>query len=342
MNLRPCPAQTLSQAVELKEIRALCPKLTAAQAKRVHAILNSCPDAGEGVNDWLFKAARPLHPFCIEWGVIEELLEAATAGCGRALKPDEIPRAVRNSAPGRRAQYAASPKWPVKNHEQIEAVAHGSGFRAVDLERLSPAPLEQNPDYYLDALFPGNPLLCIGRSKFSFSTRWREDWRGKLKGCQFIVPSAMCKPVGRTQEGGASEHCLDNTGARQFLVVEFDFKEFTDDGRETADALLLRRLASEGISPIDLNASLHRHLASFCPIALAVHSGGKSLHGWYPCAGASEDALQKFFRCAVALGADRATWTRSQFVRLPGGLRDNGKPQRVLYFNAAVIPGGAQ
>src|SRR5690349_17937377 len=33
------------------------------------------------------------------------------------------------------------------------------------------------------------------------------------------------------------------------------------------------------------------------------------------------------FAYAVSLGADPATWTRSQFVRMPGGRRDNGKVQ---------------
>ncbi len=42
-------------------------------------------------------------------------------------------------------------------------------------------------------------------------------------------------------------------------------------------------------------------------------------------------------RYAVALGADRATWTRSQFVRMPGGTRDNGKPQTIYFFNPKAV-----
>jgi hypothetical protein len=41
----------------------------------------------------------------------------------------------------------------------------------------------------------------------------------------------------------------------------------------------------------------------------------------------------KFFRYAVSLGADRATWTRCQFVRMPDGARDNGSRQTVFYLN---------
>lgn len=42
-------------------------------------------------------------------------------------------------------------------------------------------------------------------------------------------------------------------------------------------------------------------------------------------------------RYAVSLGADHATWTRSQFVRLPDGTRDNGHRQAVYYFAPGVI-----
>jgi len=41
----------------------------------------------------------------------------------------------------------------------------------------------------------------------------------------------------------------------------------------------------------------------------------------------------------VGLGADKATWTRCQLVRLPGGLRETGKRQDVVYLNPAVIIG---
>ena len=42
-------------------------------------------------------------------------------------------------------------------------------------------------------------------------------------------------------------------------------------------------------------------------------------------------------RHAVALGADRATWTPSQFVRMPGGTRDNGRAQTIYFFNPGVV-----
>ena len=83
------------------------------------------------------------------------------------------------------------------------------------------------------------------------------------------------------------------------------------------------------------------HLAQFAPLALAVHSGGKSLHGWFPCWGRPEDKLRRFMSRAVSLGADPVTWTRSQFVRMPDGLRpttpSRAKRQSVYYFNPQVL-----
>ena len=109
--------------------------------------------------------------------------------------------------------------------------------------------------------------------------------------------------TGRTQDGKESEHTLENTGPRRFLVIEQDRARLMNRRR-----FLL-------------------HLAERAPLALAVHSGSKSLHGWFFCQGQSEERLRAFMRYAVTLGADRATWTRSQFVRMPDGTRDNGSRQ---------------
>jgi hypothetical protein len=88
---------------------------------------------------------------------------------------------------------------------------------------------------------------------------------------------------------------------------------------------------------VDEQAAILFHLAKLRPMALALHSGSKSLHGWFYCAGQSQERAQAFMRYAVTLGADRATWTRSQFVRMPDGTRDNGSRQTVYFFNPEVI-----
>ena len=74
------------------------------------------------------------------------------------------------------------------------------------------------------------------------------------------------------------------------------------------------------------------------PLVLVCYSGGKSLHDWYNVYAQQEERLENgFFREALTLGADRATWCRSQFVRLPEGCRENGIRQTCYFFD----PGNA-
>jgi hypothetical protein len=112
-----------------------------------------------------------------------------------------------------------------------------------------------------------------------------------------------------------SSRCLDNTGSRRYLVVEFDEGE------------------------IDTHAALLWHLAQYAPLVCCVHSAGKSLHGWFHVEGEPEERIEEFFAYAVSLGADPATWTRCQLVRLPDGRRNGESPRRqaVFYWNPGAI-----
>ena len=318
---------------------------TESAISKVQAILASCPIAGEGVNHWLFSAARKLHRLGIEPHEIEELLEDATADCGRDMKGDEIERAVRNSHPDVLAKKAGPRRraWPQRNYEQIEAIGL-SGITLAQLQEKSPLCLdssENQAEVVIRDLFRGDPLLCAG-SKRSVLTRPRSEWMPFLHKQQFIVPSAMMKRKGRTQDGVLSFRSLENVGPRQFLVVECDFAEQDENGRFTNAAPVLQMLAAEGRTRLDLCAAIHGHLAKLRPLALVVHSGGKSLHGWYPCEGESEEVMHRFMRYAVSLGADPATWTRIQLVRMPDGVRETGERQRIIYFNPAVLKGGVK
>jgi hypothetical protein len=281
-------------------------------------LITSPPRRGEGLNLWFYRVARVLHPYR-ESAEIIELLRAATAG--EHVKHGEIERAVARSAatawkPGQAPQAdGQGSAWPNVNPEQHEAVI-ASGFGLVDLWENSPMRCEDNKSHaeeIIDALFPKNPLLCAGRTHCDFDTRSREEWRGKLAALQLIVPSPMTARIGRTQEGKESAHTLESTGPRRFLVIEQDS------------------------GTIDEQAAVLLHLAERAPLAVAVHSGSKSIHGWFYCAGQPEEKLRQFMQYAVSLGADRATWTRSQFVRMPDGSRDNGERQTVFFFNLGVL-----
>jgi hypothetical protein len=277
-----------------------------------------------GVHRWLFRVGRQLHVHCTESKIIEFLKEA-TCDCGRDVPEREIKEAVAASArcawfPAKPALYfaaypevssenfapvcdqlrappTAAPKWPQADLGAIsEIVAAGPGL--VDLWEAS-------------LLFPGDPLLCCGKSQRLFNTRRREEWRGKLSALSLIVPSPMLTKTGpRKKDGKPSEHSLYATARRIYLVCEFD--------RASADEA----------------AAILRHLSTRLPLVLVVHSGGKSLHGWYSAFGRYECDLSSFMKYAVWLGADPVTWTRSQFCRMPDGTRlENGNRQVTHYFN---------
>ena len=55
----------------------------------------SLPRAGEGVNLYLFRLARALHPYRSA-DEIAEMLQGVTAGCGRIVTVKEIRRAIEN------------------------------------------------------------------------------------------------------------------------------------------------------------------------------------------------------------------------------------------------------
>jgi len=225
-------------------------------------------------------------------------------------------------------------RLPQTNFDLIEVIAN-AGAGLVDLWEASPVRLDSNKpnaDEIVRLLFPGNPLLCCGWSRHRFDTRSRNRWY-KLNDLQFIVPNPMKAARGLTQRRRVSAHALSNTGMRRFLNVEFDF-----DARHSAkEARILKRLALEGRDVRDLCAALLLHLAEKAPLALAVYSGNKSLHGWFYCAGVAEEKVSRFFQYAVLLGADRTSQTPSQFARMPDGLRENGRRQTVYFLNPRVV-----
>jgi hypothetical protein len=324
-------------------------------------LLDSCPVAGDGVHFWIFKVARHLLAHFDERATFE-LIKAKAAGCGRPLfkLEHEIFSQIRSALPYRWqprdqcafAQTAHLPverlfvspttnlprprSWPKPDIEQIRAIVEG-GFRLVDLAEQSPVRFDDefsHTEEIIDTLFPGNPLLCVGKDRSRFATRQREIWRGHLHRLPLIVPNPMLDYVGHTTEGRWSEHTKEQTARPVYLVIEFDFSEFARDGKTPSCwASLVRQWRECGMTAADSCAALHLHLAERLPLVCVTHSGGKSLHGWYYVFDRCQAHLRHFMEYAVSLGADRATWTRSQFVRIPDGLRGNGQRQRVFYFN---------
>jgi len=289
--------------------------------------LKPCPAEGDGVHKWVFYAACR----AVEAGMSDdEAIELIEPLMTRPPNPpSEIEDALK-SARGERRN--SSPRWTPPNAAAIAAIAK-EGPRLLELVSRSPVPIQfggqSRTEEIIDALFPDDPWLCVGRRDDSFATARRQTWRGRLHERSLIVPSPMSAQKGLTKQGKLSFHSEANTGPRRFLVVEFDG------------------------GSLDQQAAILWHLARFAPLTLVVFSGSKSCHGWFFCADEHEDKLKRFFDYAHSLGADSRMWGRSQFARMPDGERSDGKTsgalrvagieavptgrQAVLYFRPEVI-----
>src|SRR6516164_572272 len=317
--------------------------------KQLREQLHSCPSEGNGVHSWLFKTALRLHDWIFEeWLFEDEIAEVSedqivelldeNLSCQRPER--EIRDAVVNAGRYFRGEIdsVSQKQWPAVDYASIHKTVLDCRVRLKDLPGLSPVNVsdkEPMTEEILDALYPGNPLLCFAQTPHAPFTRPREIWRGRESEFAFIVPNPMTKEIGVKTDGKSSRRCLDNTGLREFLVIEFDI---TDSG---SWAPYVEDWKRRGISKIDANVALIVELATEglprLPLALAVHSGGKSVHAWFPCSGLGDEQIRFFMDRAVRLGADRTTWTRCQFVRMPDGTRDNGNRQQVYYFAPNVV-----
>ncbi len=292
--------------------------------------LDNPTPAGSGFHQWLMGAANKV---CrkVDRREAFELLSHSARVAGR-FDPVEINhtldtayRDAGNFVPGAYncgVRFIKEKKWPDRNPEAIAAIIK-DGPGVYDLWERSPMRWDDDQshtDEIIDALFPGNPWLCVGHHAKEFRTSTRKALKGELSKCSHIVPSPMEPLGGFTQAGHWSAKCNDAVEHRRFLVTEFDKEEWDDQ------------------------ASIIWHLSKFGRLVMVVNSCGKSLHAWWYCQGSDESKggkMHRFMSYAVGLGADRAGWALSQYMRMPDGTRDKGdrkgERQSVIYFNPESI-----
>lgn len=302
----------------------------------LHRHLDTPPAAGTGLHWWIYRTACLLSErHTQDAAVITRLLQQATATAARDTTR-EIENAV-HAALSNGGSAKRKPTWPKREASAVAATLQ-SGTTWQKLHAMSPASCLSRSKEILPLLFPGDPLLCIGFRQEDFHTLPLSEWLDILQSrrAQFIVPSAMTSRSGLTQQGKPSPKTNANTGPRHYLVVEFDFQP----GSREEDALLLQFGQQFGLQDTrDLCAAIAYRLAHKAPLALVLWSGGKSLHCWFPVHGVSEQQQRQFFAAACSLGADPATWTPSQFVRLPWGWNvKKQQRQEVIYFAPSLLP----
>lgn len=271
-----------------------------------------------GINAWVFEMALTCRRKGLSLERAEQIIRNYEPDLRRPFKYDEVERALRKvySQSKTRPSQPRTPKWSAYDPVAASQVVAISEVRTLaELKsRSAPIPDGSGVDYFIDCLFPGNPLLCAAKEDGSdFLTFRREEARNDLDDATFIVPSPMSAPHGMKVDGsGMSAHTLDNTGPRKYLVVEFDQGE-----------------------NLDHQAAVIGHLMGYAPLSCVSFSGSKSLHAFFHVEKHSQREVIRFFKYAVKLGADDQMWTRCQFARLPGGWNyKTSALQEVYYFNS--------
>lgn len=323
---------------------------TNLEALRERALRRLANPPTNGIHDWLFCCAASMHEAGFNSSEKLALLKEHSRNLRRSVPEIEIAKAINDAehkcadkwpggiAPGNEPIIVAPPAsaWPRPDYGRVYALGR-EGISLYELWESSPCRFDDDQAHteeIIDYLFPSNPLLCVGQTTRSFATRRRKTWRGHLSRLQFIVPAPMLSVYGLTTEGKLSQHAKAAVAARIYQITEFDICPYAKDGVTlTPWAAIIRAWAELGITVADGCAALIDVLHRILPLVLVVHSGGKSLHAWFRAAGLSEEAIKTFMREAVSLAADPKTFLPHQFVRLPGGTRDNGKRQVVYYFD---------
>ena len=232
--------------------------------KQLREQLKSCPSEDNGVHNWLFRTALRLHEWIFEeWIFKDEIAEVSEDQIVELLQENlscqrperEIRDAVVNAGRYFRGEIGSTSQgqWPAVDYAAIHKTVLDCHVRLKDLPDLSPVSVgnkEPMTEEILDALYPGNPLLCFAQTPYAPLTRPREIWRGRESEFAFIVPNPMTKELGVKTDGKSSRRCLDNTGLREFLVIEFAITDSGPWGPSVED------WKHRGISKIDANVAL--------------------------------------------------------------------------------------
>jgi hypothetical protein len=281
-------------------------------------------------------------------GLADKWLKEAAERCDRVPDDSELKRLL-SWACGVQGQNKGEQHLqcgPVKVDldrifELVISGPHRSEYRELSPTKLYEAKERQTAGV-LDvwARYSGidDPWVCYG-SDDQFWTNRLSFMRADARIFAQVVPSPMRRQYGRAiDDGHLSHHTLDGTGPRLFLVTEFDFSPVTRQRKPSAWAPLIKRCADRGYSVLDMNAALSAYLRGIGPLWMTVYSGGKSLQSWFACKNTPEPKLEGWFRReARSIGACSSTWSRSQFVRMPDGSRDDGARQSIEYFNPEAV-----
>jgi hypothetical protein len=148
----------------------------------------------------------------------------------------------------------------------------------------------------------------MNRPEFRRLNKWNPDHSSNFRRMQYIVSNYMVDIDGRYDL---------NVGRRLFMVIAFDS------------------------GAVESQLALLAYIEKRCriPLAMCVHSGGKSVHGWFAIWNLlSEYRVTSVHIMAKKLGADKTTHSPGQFVRMPLGFNyKTGRRQKIIWYNRSVL-----
>jgi hypothetical protein len=295
------------------------------------------PAEGQGLHLWILEQSRRLLTTGYSPEKVVELLVEATNQINRTTQ--DIEEEIRNAVAGAIEFLEAHPdyidasgnlarrkKWldPLtwtglddsmvrKDRRKIKLeVNEKLKEKAIKLgRRYTLIRKEFNKGFNFIDLYAGvNFKICACKQMNVSRIKELNEWQfnPRSNNWQYIVPNHFKDADARADY---------NVGqGRLFLVIEFDLDDLDSQWNL--------------LSHLELSSGLH--------LAMVVFSGGRSLHGWFACFGLSEHKAVSFILKAKKLGADRTTYSPSQYVRMPNGW-NYGKQtrQEVLYFDSSKL-----
>ncbi len=179
-------------------------------------------------------------------------------------------------------------------------------------------PLNTQRRLFLETMFEPDDTVWIGMVHQSGERKRNGivvgDWGHKFQQVRSwlempLIPGEFVSHC--TFQEDTISRCNESAILRRYLVVESDTMSTDEVGA------VFNYLVTGINNPLTLKA--------------VVHSGGKSLHGWFDWPG--DDCIEDARAMLKGLNCDVATTRVSQPVRLPGVVRHNtGKPQELLWL----------
>ena len=84
-------------------------------------------------------------------------------------------------------------------------------------------------------------------------------------------------------------------------------------------------------------APILKALSEQMPLIIVAYSGATTFEAWFLVRDMPKKKVREFFGYATSLGANPDYWSRSQPVRMPGGLRDGGIRQKIYHLNLQAL-----